>query len=383
MPATRSPPEVRGRAREGLRWIQSTLPVSKTQDTALPAWCAGRVAGSDTLHRMRRRLPWILGAIALVAIVVVGLRQAPESKTPSEPKVSKISPAQLHAKLDGAPPALAALHAQANDLLPGARKGLQARRARAARPSGRGQRLGRVVRAVPRRAARACSARRWTTGKRVAFLGVDLRDNRGAGRRSCCSQIPLTYPSYEDPDGQGLQRLSPGRHAEHDLLRRRGQADLHPPGPVPGPRAVRRRHQALRRRRDRGPPGARPVRGRRRAGAALRVFCVEQGVSLAEELDGRDGEALHLVVVDGRSDRRHLPPARRGLATSSSGAWRSRRRTAGAAWPPSLLIEADARARELGARRIVLAAQLTARPSTSEPATPPTATSSSTPASST
>ena len=76
---------------------------------------------------MRRWLPWIIGAVALAAIVIVGLNQAPESKTPSEPKVSKISAQELHAKLDGAPPALAALHAQANDLLPGARTALRSR----------------------------------------------------------------------------------------------------------------------------------------------------------------------------------------------------------------------------------------------------------------
>ena len=29
------------------------------------------------------------------------------------------------------------------------------------------------------------------------------------------------------------------------------------------------------------------------------VFCVEQGVPSREELDGRDGEAIHLVAVDG------------------------------------------------------------------------------------
>ena len=122
-----APRLVRGRCTGGTSLDSATLPVSKTEDTALSAWCAGRMAGSDTLQRMRRWLPWILGGVALVAIVVVGLRQAPESKAPSEPKVSKISAQELHAKLDGAPPALAALHAQANDLLPGARKGLQAR----------------------------------------------------------------------------------------------------------------------------------------------------------------------------------------------------------------------------------------------------------------
>jgi len=40
-----------------------------------------------------------------------------------------------------------------------------------------------------------------------------------------------------------------------------------------------------------------------RAALALRhdVFCVEQGVSEADEIDGRDGEALHVVAVrDGR-----------------------------------------------------------------------------------
>ena len=40
---------------------------------------------------------------------------------------------------------------------------------------------------------------RW--GKRVAFLGVDLKDNRGSAER-LLHQIPLTYPSYEDPDGK-------------------------------------------------------------------------------------------------------------------------------------------------------------------------------------
>jgi len=149
---------------------------------------------------MRRRLAWIIAAIALAAIVFVGLRQAPESKTPSEPKVSRISPAELHAKLDGAPPALAALHAQANDLLPGARKSLQARvRALLGHPV--------VVNVwaawcVPCRVELPVLQRASLDyGKRVAFLGVDLRDNRGAAAK-LLRDIPLTYPSYEDPHGK-------------------------------------------------------------------------------------------------------------------------------------------------------------------------------------
>jgi len=33
-------------------------------------------------------------------------------------------------------------------------------------------------------------------------------------------------------------------------------------------------------------------------GLRMRVFCEEQGVSREEELDGRDGEALHVVALD-------------------------------------------------------------------------------------
>lgn len=38
---------------------------------------------------------------------------------------------------------------------------------------------------------------------------------------------------------------------------------------------------------------------RQALGLRDRIFCGEQGVSAAAERDGRDGEALHLVAVDG------------------------------------------------------------------------------------
>ncbi len=108
----------------------------------------------------------------------------------------------------------------------------------------------------------------------------------------------------------------------------------------------------------------RPARDRSEVDAALalryEVFCGEQGVSLEEELDGRDGEALHLVALehgavvgtcrllleggDVKLGRMAVAPSHRGRGLAAE-----------------LLAEADVRARELGGERIVLAAQLTAR----------------------
>ena len=108
----------------------------------------------------------------------------------------------------------------------------------------------------------------------------------------------------------------------------------------------------------------RPARDQAEVDAALAlrydVFCVEQGVSLEEERDGRDDEALHLVVVDGGeivgtcrllAEGSDVKLGRMAVAASHRG-----RQLAAA-----LLVEADAQARELRARRIVLAAQLTAQ----------------------
>jgi cytochrome c biogenesis protein CcmG, thiol:disulfide interchange protein DsbE len=38
-------------------------------------------------------------------------------------------------------------------------------------------------------------------GKQVAFVGVDMKDNREAAA-TFLRKIPVTYPSYEDPSGQ-------------------------------------------------------------------------------------------------------------------------------------------------------------------------------------
>jgi predicted GNAT family N-acyltransferase len=108
----------------------------------------------------------------------------------------------------------------------------------------------------------------------------------------------------------------------------------------------------------------RPTRDEREVAAALalreEVFCGEQGVSLAEERDGRDADALHLVVVD---DGVVVATCRLlvGGTTVKLGRMAVARSRRGLGLARALLTEADAQARALDAERIVLAAQLTAQ----------------------
>jgi ElaA protein len=108
----------------------------------------------------------------------------------------------------------------------------------------------------------------------------------------------------------------------------------------------------------------RRVRGQEEMTAALelrhQVFCVEQGVPVREELDGRDGEALHLVAV---SDGELLATCRLlfvgPTVQFSRLAVRREARRQGIA--SALLKLADDETRAGGARRLVLHAQTYAR----------------------
>ena len=90
------------------------------------------------------------------------------------------------------------------------------------------------------------------------------------------------------------------------------------------------------------------------------VFCVEQGVPEHEELDGRDGDGIHLVAV---ADGEMLGTCRLLMVGSTAQfsrlAVRSSARRHGIA--TALLAAADAEARARGGRRIVLHAQTYAR----------------------
>jgi ElaA protein len=109
----------------------------------------------------------------------------------------------------------------------------------------------------------------------------------------------------------------------------------------------------------------RPARSRAEVDAALAlraaVFIDEQGVTEAEELDGRDGEAVHLVAVEDGAvvgTCRLLPAG----TTVKLGRMAVAAEHRGAGIGARLLAEADRRAGALGAELIVLAAQLPAVP---------------------
>ncbi len=140
-------------------------------------------------------------AIAVAAAIGIGLNQA-KSHEGDDSALTALKPtaAETAAALSGSPPPLAALHTQANTLLSGDRPALQTRLREL-----RGHPV--VVNlwaswCTPCRAEMPALQRvALKRGKDVAFVGVDIKDNRGDAKKFL-REFPLSYPSYEDPDGQ-------------------------------------------------------------------------------------------------------------------------------------------------------------------------------------
>jgi cytochrome c biogenesis protein CcmG/thiol:disulfide interchange protein DsbE len=139
--------------------------------------------------------------LAVLALLVVGLLQLGDSRSPQDSAPARITLTQARALLSGSPQPLAALHAQANELLPG---GLPALRARLLALRG--------VPVVINKWASWCEPCRAefpifqrvsvSQGRRVAFIGIDSGDNDRADALAFLSTLPVSYPSYYDHSGQ-------------------------------------------------------------------------------------------------------------------------------------------------------------------------------------
>ncbi len=130
-------------------------------------------------------------ALVVVAALASGCGSTPHSAAPG--------PQQVRQDLEGSPPPLAGLHAQADRLLGG---GPSAFRARLASLRGYPVVVNKWASWCPPCRTEFPIFQRVAVayGRRVAFLGVNGHQDAAAAAAAFLRSFPVTYPSYKDPN---------------------------------------------------------------------------------------------------------------------------------------------------------------------------------------
>jgi cytochrome c biogenesis protein CcmG/thiol:disulfide interchange protein DsbE len=164
---------------------------------------------SATVWGMKRAVAWILGVGILTLVLVIGLSQA-GSDQPDAPPAKPYDLQSALNDLRGAPPELASLHAQANQLLSGGAKAFNAR--------------------MDTLQGRPIVINKWASwchpclaefplfqqvaterGKDVAFVGINGSDSTDPAKKFL-SEHPVPYPSYVDPDEEIAQAIKAAKN---------------------------------------------------------------------------------------------------------------------------------------------------------------------------